>query len=164
MLPFTRPWRITLRASILARTRPLGPTVRLCPRSEIEPSTSPSTTRSSLPDSSPFTTTDLPMVAISLLRPSLRRGSAGRDGALATGMDAEPVVLGSFVGVGSSSSLRVDFHMMFELRQAVVAPASGHPWRAFLARFRPLARAYPTGSAAANGFCDRKHKNTVTFR
>ncbi len=67
MSPSTRPCRITLRASMLARTRPFGPTVKVCPRSAMEPSTSPSTIRSSLPESSPLTTTDLPMVATSLL-------------------------------------------------------------------------------------------------
>src|SRR5208337_89074 len=110
MSPSTRPCRITLRASTLARTRPLGPIVRLWPRSAIEPSTSPSTTKSSLPESSPLTTTDLPMVAISLLRASLRTGSEGRKDALGVVAGAGVVGLGWFVGV-TSSSLRDDFHI-----------------------------------------------------
>jgi len=58
-----------------------------------------------------LTTTDFPMVATSLPRGlSLRTGSAGRDGAGATGMDEEPATpdSGGFV---YSSSFR--FHILF---------------------------------------------------
>ena len=44
----------------------IGADGQALPLSVIEPSTSPSTIRSSLPESSPLTTTDLPIVAISL--------------------------------------------------------------------------------------------------
>ena len=51
------------------------------PTQGIEPSTSPSTIRSSLPESSPLTTTDFPIVATSLLRRSSLRGQARPDAA-----------------------------------------------------------------------------------
>src|SRR5450755_4271142 len=109
MFPSTLPCTITLRASRFARTWPFGPIVKLWPRSEIEPSTEPSTYRSSLPDNSPFTTTDLPMVATSTARgDSTRVGSAG----LVAGEAGGCIVLGAFrSGIVNSSSLRVDFHM-----------------------------------------------------
>ena len=47
-LPSTLPCTMTFRASRFARTWPFGPMVRLCPFSEMEPSTAPSTYKSSL--------------------------------------------------------------------------------------------------------------------
>src|SRR5271166_1715707 len=108
-LPSTRPCTMTLRASRLARTRPLGPMVRLCPRSEIEPSTSPSTYKSSLPDNSPRTITDFPMVAT-----STDRGASARGGSMdrPTGGTGVCIGLGALCsGIVTSSSLRVDFHI-----------------------------------------------------
>src|SRR3974390_939983 len=107
-LPSTRPCTMTLRASRLARTRPLGPTVRLCPRSEIEPSTSPSTYKSSLPDNSPRTITDFPMVAT-----STDRGVSARGGSMGRTKGGAGVCIGLCAlcsGIDTSSSLRVDFH------------------------------------------------------
>src|SRR5271165_3481846 len=100
---------MTFRASRFARTWPFGPIVRLWPFNEIEPSTEPSTYKSSLPDNSPRTTTDLPMVATSTARAdSTRVGSAGR----VTGEVGGCIVLGAFCsGMVNSSSLRVDFHI-----------------------------------------------------
>src|ERR1039458_7416023 len=52
---------------MLAFTFPLGPTVKLWFRKSMLPSTSPSTYRSSDPDTSPLITTDLPILASSLV-------------------------------------------------------------------------------------------------
>src|ERR1035441_4715675 len=67
--------------------------------------------KSSLPESSPFTTTDLPMVATSWLRRlSLRVASGGRVGALRGGLKAGTGGPCSGPGVVCSSSLR--FHIL----------------------------------------------------
>src|SRR6266481_8272267 len=63
ILPSSFPCTTTPFASTLALTWPFGPTVRLLPLSVMLPSTWPSTYRSSLPESSPLTNTDLPMCA-----------------------------------------------------------------------------------------------------
>src|ERR1039458_5778217 len=67
--------------------------------------------KSSLPESSPFTTTDLPMVATSWLRRlSLRVASGGRVGALRGGLKVGTGGPCSGPGVVCSSSLR--FHIL----------------------------------------------------
>src|SRR5580658_6725318 len=63
MLPSSLPCTTTPLASTLALTCPLGPTVRLLPLRAMLPSTWPSRYRSSLPESSPLITTDLPICA-----------------------------------------------------------------------------------------------------
>src|ERR1035438_10396961 len=117
--------------------------------------------RSSLPESSPFTTTDLPMVATSWLRKlSLRVASGGRVGALRGGLKAGTGGPGSGPGVVGSSSLR--FHIRLCSTRSR-PPASRRPRRPSLGAPKPLARAYPTGSAAANHFAD-KTANYGDFR
>src|ERR1035438_4191827 len=54
-------------AMMLAFTFPFGPTVRLWFRKSMLPSIAPSTYRSSDPDTSPLITTDLPILASSLV-------------------------------------------------------------------------------------------------
>src|ERR1019366_8527066 len=79
-------------------------------------------TKSSLPESSPFTTTDLPMVATSWLRKfSLRIVSGGRGGALTAGLWAEPDGPGWGTGVVSSSSFR--FHILLSSTRSRRRPA-----------------------------------------
>src|ERR1017187_9036542 len=63
MLPSSFPCTTTPLASTLALTWPFGPTVRLLPLRAILPSTWPSRYKSSLPESSPLMTTDLPICA-----------------------------------------------------------------------------------------------------
>src|SRR5882724_6590342 len=79
MAPSTLPWITTLLAFTVALILPFGPTIRPLLRSSMLPSTCPSTYKSSEPDSSPLTTTDLPIWAnspvfgASIRRPPSRR-------------------------------------------------------------------------------------------
>src|SRR5450759_4767001 len=111
--------------------------------------------KSSLPESSPFTTTDLPMVATSWLRRlSLRVASEGRVGALGGGLKAGTGGPCSGPGVVCSSSLR--FHIL-ELHtvRGVGQQASAALFIWDLGAPEPLARAYSTASAAANHFAGK---------
>src|SRR5262249_37080811 len=90
--PSTLPWMTTSRALMFARTRPCGPTIRLWSVNVTVPSTSPSRYRSSLPESSPRTNTDLPLCAISDWNGSFifvasMLGLTGSAGALGFGAD-----------------------------------------------------------------------------
>src|SRR4051812_7029740 len=103
---------------MLARTRPLGPTMRLWSISEMFPSTSPSRYRSSLPESSPRMITDLPICAISLAKSLERAGSKEGRG----GVGIEGVAVGVVIGFASLPG--VDFHIRyFSLVELLVGTA-----------------------------------------
>src|SRR5215469_14975821 len=113
----------------------------------IGPSTSPSTTKASSPETSPFTTSDFPMMDVSWLSALYLRGASATDGgAVAAGIRLKPGSLGSLSDVGISSLLRDGFHMILVSAPRLIPKVANKIYLTGLHRGRRQAQFRATGS------------------